>query len=164
MTTVRMTLPAGTMAVPAARGFTSDTLHDWLLPDRTREIAELVVSELVGNAVEHGGGRAELILSLRADHVRVDVLDRNPELPVVLSPTPVEHRHRGLLIVAALSTRWGTDQTGVGKSVWAELPRVFSVDFTADLPADLTADLTDDLTGPAPAPQPAVVDDRSMSG
>jgi anti-sigma regulatory factor (Ser/Thr protein kinase) len=122
--TVRITLPAGTMAVPTARRFTSDTLLDWRLPDRAREITELVVSELVGNAVEHGGGRAELVISLLADTVRVDVLDHDRQPPVVRSPEPIGDRHRGLLIVAALSTRWGTHRVGTGKSVWAELPCV----------------------------------------
>jgi anti-sigma regulatory factor (Ser/Thr protein kinase) len=155
VTTVRITLPAGTMAVPTARHFTSDTLLSWGLPERAREITELVVSELVGNAIEHGGGRAELVVSLLSDTVRVDVLDRDPRPPVVLSPEPVEDRHRGLLIVAALSTRWGTHRVGAGKSVWAELPCV---------PSDLDVVLGDDIEGDLAAPRPATADDRSMSG
>lgn len=128
MTTVRTTLPAGTMAVPSARRFTADVLHDWRVPEHTAETAELVVSELVGNAVEHGGGHAELVITLLGDTVRVDVLDHNPDPPVMLSPTPVDARHRGLLIVAALSIRWGTDRTAAGKSVWAELPLLSSAE------------------------------------
>jgi anti-sigma regulatory factor (Ser/Thr protein kinase) len=131
------------MAVPAARSITSDTLRSWQLPDRTREIAELVVSELVGNAVEHGGGSAELELSLLDGGVRVGVVDSSPDLPVLFSPDPTEDRHRGLVIVGALSTRWGSDRAGTGKVVWAELP---------------CADIV------IPAPNPAGVDDRSMSG
>lgn len=143
MTTVRISLPAGTMAVPAARGFTSDTLHSWRVPDQTREMAELVVSELVGNAVEHGGGQAELELSLSDGGIRVDVVDNSPELPILFSPDPVEDRHRGLLIVAALSTKWGSDPQGNGKTVWAELP---------------CPDMAE------PTPNPLVADDRSLSG
>ena len=120
MTTVRISLPAGTMAVPAARRFTSDTMCAWDVPEQTREIAELVVSELVGNAVEHGGGVAEFALSMHDDMVRVDVVDHNADLPVPLNPDPEEARHRGLLIVAALSARWGSIRVGPGKSVWAE--------------------------------------------
>lgn len=142
MTTVRIHLPAGTMAVPAARAFTSDTLRTWQVPDRTREMAELVVSELVGNAVEHGGGSAELVLSLLADSVRVDVVDSSPELPVLFSPDPIEDRHRGLLIVGALSTKWGSDVVGTGKTVWAELPCTEVA---------------------VPAPKPPADDDRSLS-
>lgn len=145
MTTVRMSLPAGTMAVPAARGFTSHTLHSWRVPDRTTEMAELVVSELVGNAVEHGGGSAELELSLLDGAVRVDVVDHSRELPVLFSPDPVEDRHRGLLIVAALSTKWGSERIGTGKTVWAELPCA-------------------DDDGAGRAPKPAGADGRSLSG
>jgi anti-sigma regulatory factor (Ser/Thr protein kinase) len=146
VTTARISLPAGTMAVPAARRFTSETLRVWGLPERTMEIAELVVSELVGNAVEHGGGTAELALSLRDDVLRVDVVDHSPDMPVVLSPEPVEDRHRGLLIVSALSAKWGTDLIGAGKSVWAELPRERAADPIISSPTQATAD------------------DRSMSG
>lgn len=144
MTTVRTALPAGTMAVPAARRFVAAILDAWRLPEQTRETTELVVSELVGNAVEHGGGLTELGLTLLGETVRVDVLDDNPELPVMLSPTPFEARHRGLLIVAALSTRWGSERVGSGKSVWAELP----------FPA----------ADGAPADRSAPADDHSMSG
>jgi anti-sigma regulatory factor (Ser/Thr protein kinase) len=147
VTTVRISLPAGTMAVPAARGFTSDTLRGWQVSERTVETVELVVSELVGNAVEHGGGSSELSLSLLADVIRVDVVDPDPNLPVVLSPEPIEDRHRGLLIVSALSTNWGTDRIGSGKSVWAELAI-----------GDISADQDE------PAPSPAAADGRSLSG
>lgn len=122
MTTVSIQLPAGTMAVPAARRFVSDTLLDWGVADRVRENAELVVSELVGNAVEHGGGTTELVVSRTDDVVRVDVVDQNPELPTMLRPDPAEDRHRGMLIVAALSSTWGTDRIAGGKTVWARLP------------------------------------------
>lgn len=122
MTTVSTSLPAGTMAVPAARRFTSDILTKWGLAARVRENAELAVSELVGNAIEHGNGTTELVVSWADDVLRVDVVDQNPELPTLLRPDPGEDRHRGMLIVAALSTRWGTDRTAAGKTVWAELP------------------------------------------
>ena len=145
MTSVRIHLPAGTMAVPAARRFASETLRSWHVAERAMETVELVVSELVGNAVEHGGGAAELRLSLLERSIRVDIVDTSPELPVLCSPEPVEDRHRGLLIVGALSTRWGTDLVGGGKSVWAELPATVA-------PATL------------PTQQPAGAEDRSMSG
>jgi hypothetical protein len=152
VTTARVSLPAGTMAVPAARNFTSATMYAWDVPDRTREIAELVVSELVGNGVEHGGGIVEFALSLVDGVVRVDVVDNSPDLPVAMSPEPVDARHRGLLIVAALSTRWGSLRMGPGKSVWAELP---SADSGANGPPVLDDDVAPALTGG---------DDRSLSG
>jgi hypothetical protein len=151
VTTVRTPLPAGTMAVPTARRATADALRGWLVSDRTREIAELVVSELVGNAVEHGGGGIEIVLALVRDTLRIDVIDSNPGEPVVLSPEPFEDRHRGLLIVAALSNRWGTKRLGHGKTVWAELPVVQAIEVEAS-PAQ------------PPTQRTRHVGDRSMSG
>ncbi len=159
MTTVRIPLPAGTMAVPAARRFTAETLGAWQLADQTQETAELVVSELVGNAVEHGGGSAELRLSLLDGAIRVDVVDGSPELPVLCSPDPVEDRHRGLLIVGALSARWGSEVVGSGKTVWAELACAEAARSPAQEPP-----AQEPPTQELPAQQPADDQDRSMSG
>jgi anti-sigma regulatory factor (Ser/Thr protein kinase) len=115
-------LPTGTMAVPAARRFTSDLLAAWPVSAETREHAELVVSELVGNAVQHGEGIAELCLALCEGVLRIEVVDNSTVLPVMLRPEPAGDRHRGLLIVATLSTDWGTRRVANGKTVWAELP------------------------------------------
>lgn len=147
MMMVRTRLPTGTMAVPVARRFATETLRGWRFPTETIEIAELVVSELVGNAVEHGDGAAELTMTLRESTVRVAVLDRNPAMPTVMTPTPVDDRHRGLLIVSALTSAWGTERTAAGKSVWAELAG-------ADTPGSSAGD----------GPRQRSVDDRSMSG
>jgi anti-sigma regulatory factor (Ser/Thr protein kinase) len=114
-------LPTGTMAVPAARRFTSDVLAAWPVSAQTREIAELVVSELVGNAVQHGDGVAELGLSLGEDALRIEVVDNSPEPPVLLRPEPADDRHRGLLM-ATLSTGWGISRAATGKTVWADVP------------------------------------------
>lgn len=116
-------LPAGTMAVPTARRFTADAMQGWPVAAETRETAELVVSELVGNAVQHGDGITELGLTLGEDAVRIEVADNNQVLPVMLRPEPAGDRHRGLLIVAALSRDWGARRDAGGKTVWAELPR-----------------------------------------
>lgn len=146
-TTVRTRLPAGTLAVPVARRLATETLRSWGFPTETVEIAELVVSELVGNAVEHGGGAAEFVLTLREGTVRMAILDRDPSMPTVMSPTPVDDRHRGLLIVSALTSAWGTDRTPAGKSVWAELAG-------ANAPGSSAGH----------DPRQRSVDDRSLSG
>ncbi|HEX3649810.1 MAG TPA: ATP-binding protein, partial [Pseudonocardiaceae bacterium] len=145
MTTVRTStvLPAGTMADPAARRFTLDTLGSWPVAAETRETAELVVSELVGNAVQHADGTVELGLVLCGDMVRIEVVDNSPVLPVMLDPEPAGDRHRGLHIVADLSANWGTKREAGGKIVWAELP-------TAT--ADRTAGRTTTETTPDSAP------------
>lgn len=160
MTTVRIPLPAGTMAVPAARRHTAQVLADWGLPPQVRENAELVVSELVGNAVEHGGGSTELEIFRGEDVVRVDVIDPNPEPPVLVTPEVGDDRHRGMLIVAALSTNWGTDRTDQGKSVWAELP--CGIMEQLDVPGEQVGpDISRDKIRPVCEP---AGDDRSLSG
>jgi anti-sigma regulatory factor (Ser/Thr protein kinase) len=171
VTTVRTStpLPAGTMAVPAARRFTSDVLHGWQVTVGTREMAELVVSELVGNAVQHGDGVVALGLALESDTIRIEVADNSSELPVMLSPEPVGDRHRGLLIVSAVSTDWGTRRDAAGKTVWAELPRaagdrtveITTTDVHPQAIQEVPAHVKDVVTGPSLRP-PAT--ERSPTG
>jgi anti-sigma regulatory factor (Ser/Thr protein kinase) len=139
-------LPAGTMAVPAARRFTSEVLRGWQVTVGTREMAELVVSELVGNAVQHGDGIVALGLALESDAIRIEVADNSTELPMMLSPEPVGDRHRGLLIVAAVSMDWGARRDAAGKTVWAELPRA-AADRTVEI---TTTDVDPQATPEAP--------------
>ncbi|HVE62477.1 MAG TPA: SpoIIE family protein phosphatase [Mycobacteriales bacterium] len=89
------------------------------------EAAELVVSELVTNAVRHAG--TDMCVGVRLDPssaVRISVRDEGPPdwqpTPGGL-PTPAAEGGRGLLIVAALAHSWGVDPDQGGKIVWCEL-------------------------------------------
>jgi serine/threonine-protein kinase RsbW len=85
----------------------------------------LCVSELASNAVLHScsrdpGGQFTVRVSVSpAGRIRAEVADRggpwNPE------PAQDEERGRGLLIVAALATRWGITGSEAGRSAWLEL-------------------------------------------
>lgn len=82
--------------------------------------AELVVSELIANAVEHGVGRITLTLWLADGRIHGEVTDAGTGAP----PRPAGHGEdsiggRGLTIVAALSDRWGTAQST--SRVWFEI-------------------------------------------
>jgi serine/threonine-protein kinase RsbW len=92
---------------------------------RASQVVELLTSELLANAVLHGAGGHEIELSLRVpvrDVVRVSVSDSLPARPVVLSPDPVAPSGRGMVIVEALSNRWGVEpRPGGGKTVWFEV-------------------------------------------
>ncbi|MFF1756423.1 ATP-binding protein [Streptomyces sp. NPDC058266] len=91
--------------------------------------AALLVAELATNAVTHGrvpGRDFELRLTLEGDALTIAVSDARGER----LPRPAETSHdgaitgRGLLLVEALATRWGTaPRAQAGKTVWAELRR-----------------------------------------
>ncbi|SES34964.1 Anti-sigma regulatory factor (Ser/Thr protein kinase) [Streptomyces sp. yr375] len=118
-TTLRLT-PVPT-AVPCARMFVRQTLTRWRL-DAHIDTAELVMSELVTNAVRTG---AVIGIQLRALEavLYVEVWDRTEDPPVRGNPGPETVGGRGLLLVEGLAKRWDVYRPRVGgKVVWAELP------------------------------------------
>lgn len=88
------------------------------------EDAELLASELVGNAVEHAGGTIVLAAEARAGWLTVLVTDDNAGLPLGRDADPqlLDERGRGLLVVDAIASDWGTTRQGSGKCVWFRLP------------------------------------------
>jgi anti-sigma regulatory factor (Ser/Thr protein kinase) len=95
---------------------------------------ETVVSELITNALQAGCQRLSLGLNAHHRYVRVAAGDEAPGEPVVHHPTAEESHGRGLLIVAALSTRWGVDHHNNHKTVWAEIPLTGHAGATFDAP------------------------------
>jgi anti-sigma regulatory factor (Ser/Thr protein kinase) len=87
------------------------------------DVAQLLVSELVTNAVRHAGGDGVLVrATLQADLLRVEVHDSSPSVPGPVSPAPESAEGgRGLLLVDALADRWGVEQVTAGKRTWFEL-------------------------------------------
>lgn len=84
---------------------------------------ELLVSELVTNAIVHGVGNVLVIADWDGVRIRVEVHDHDPNGPqahVTAAPQLDEHG-RGLQLIAMLADTWGTERTDVGKSVWIEL-------------------------------------------
>ncbi|MFI9646029.1 ATP-binding protein [Streptomyces sp. NPDC052040] len=111
-------------AVEARRGARC-VLRSWGLPAEVRETVELVVSELVTNAVRHGrvpGRYFEVAMAYDGEKaVEVEVSDASERLPVPADPGPEATSGRGLLLVAALSQSWGVRDRSVGKTVWARV-------------------------------------------
>lgn len=113
--------------IAAARAFTAAFLQRartrGVAVDRSRgEDAQLVVSELVTNAVRHAPGPCSLSLDLRDGRLTIAVSDTSPEQ---LAPRPFEPQRigqHGLEIVLALCTGVGSEPTGDGKIVRATLP------------------------------------------
>ena len=81
----------------------------------------VVVSELVTNSVLHAGTPSEVVVVVDDRCVRVEVRDADPTLPTMRQPSPDTVTGRGLLLVDALTDRWGSSPAGPGKVVWFEL-------------------------------------------
>ncbi|GAA3857069.1 hypothetical protein GCM10022243_23030 [Saccharothrix violaceirubra] len=120
-TPVAVTLPATSGSSAQARRVVVQAIEAWDLPGDLAEDAELVVTELVSNGVDHASGPLELTVTRTRTGIRVEVADGSSDLPV-RRPVEVDSvRGRGLIIVESLSTSWGATPTARGKVVWAEL-------------------------------------------
>ena len=91
------------------------------------EVARLLVSELVANAIVHGrlnhGEPIALQVYLGSDAVRVEVHDAGPGFDTELAERELmDPSGRGLVLVAKMAQRWGVEPGG-GATVWFELPR-----------------------------------------
>ncbi|HEX4564028.1 MAG TPA: ATP-binding protein [Solirubrobacteraceae bacterium] len=83
--------------------------------------AELVVSELAGNAVRHARSTFKAEVSFNNGSVRLAVTDARP-LPADWDGFPIAREH-GLGLVAAMAESWAVEPLADGKVVWAELAR-----------------------------------------
>lgn len=84
---------------------------------------ELVVSELVANAVRHGTGEITLVLALLPDCVRVAVADRGPGAPTLVDAGTERTGGRGIALVDRLAAEWGViPLPHGGKEVWCVVP------------------------------------------
>lgn len=118
---VRLRPDASSLAF--ARAAVRDVCDDRCAPDRIVD-AELVVTELVSNAIRHGLPPIRLSLELETSEVPVldmAVSDAGAQTPIV-RPRSLEPGGRGLRIVAALSREWGAETTSAGTRVRAQLP------------------------------------------
>ncbi|MEU5734290.1 ATP-binding protein [Streptomyces antimycoticus] len=120
--------------VALARADLRKALAGWGLV-AVEEVALLVLSELITNAVRHArvpGRQIETRYLHQGDKVRIEVHDAADQLPKLRTPTPESVRGRGLVLVETLADQWGvTPRPAVGKAVWAVLA----------LPADERASL-----------------------
>ncbi|MEV5986842.1 SpoIIE family protein phosphatase [Streptomyces sp. NPDC052051] len=111
--------------VGRARAAVREQLHTWGL-DALVAHAELLVGELVTNAVTHTHSRQIELRLVRCDTLLCEVEDDDQTLPTLLDARPDDEYGRGLRVVSTLAREWGTSRTGGGKTVWCALtlPRV----------------------------------------
>lgn len=103
-----------------ARRFVDATLRSWAC-DEVTEVATLLASELVTNALLHAGGAVHVEVSRTPGAVRVEVHDAGHGAPIVRDASERAESGRGLALVDALAAAWGVSPCRHGKTVWFEV-------------------------------------------
>ncbi|MGW5335663.1 SpoIIE family protein phosphatase [Streptomyces bauhiniae] len=116
----RWEVPADPAAVSEIRAKVTRQLADWDLEELTFT-TELILSELVTNAIRYGRGPIGVRL-LRGRALICEVSDGTTTSPHLRYAASTDEGGRGLFLVAQLSDRWGTRYTPTGKIIWAEQP------------------------------------------
>ncbi|MFI8002584.1 SpoIIE family protein phosphatase [Streptomyces sp. NPDC086010] len=111
-------LPTEGNPASTARKLVTEQLALWGLGELA-DVTELVVSELVGNALRYGGGPGRLRL-LRDERLVVELADTGPDLPQIQHADVSDEGGRGLQLINLLCRSWGSCRTATGKVVWAE--------------------------------------------
>ncbi|MFF3413638.1 ATP-binding protein [Streptomyces sp. NPDC002698] len=104
-----------------ARRLVTAQLDEWNLED-VADTAELLVSELVTNALCHTRGPLRLNLCLRGDRLLCEVEDTEPECPVRREVDADAEGGRGTELLDLLAESWGSTCTPTGKTMWFEVP------------------------------------------
>jgi anti-sigma regulatory factor (Ser/Thr protein kinase) len=123
---MRTELAAELTSARQARSAVRQALAAWGM-DRLSGDAELLASELVANAAEHGDGNPiSLALRRHAEPggqrgITCEVTDTSPALPQRTEPAPDAERGRGLAIVEALARSSGVRASQAGKTTWFTL-------------------------------------------
>jgi two-component sensor histidine kinase len=120
----RWVLPFHPRAAAIARRHVESVCSD--AAPETVETAQLLVTELIANAVQHGAGVVVLTIQSYDSTVRVGVEDGSRDPPVVGAASPWAERGIGMQLVVAQSSSFGVDPRDdgqPGKRVWFTLPR-----------------------------------------
>jgi anti-sigma regulatory factor (Ser/Thr protein kinase) len=112
-------LEAADRSASVAREFVTRHLLEHDLGHLVDDV-QLVASELATNAIAHAHTTFVVTLEAVEEAVRLEVLDGSPSEPVMVIARPTDTHGRGVAIVNALSSEWGsTASRSGGKSVWA---------------------------------------------
>ena len=112
--------PARTSAVAAARAWACEqaTRYGW---DGLRDVVELLISEIVTNAVRHTRSTTVVVHLQAYDELEAAVYDTSVRPPQLRPAQDWDENGRGLAVVQALADEWGTQQLPDGKCVWFRL-------------------------------------------
>ncbi|MGW7267408.1 SpoIIE family protein phosphatase [Streptomyces sp. NPDC054842] len=113
-------VPPDPAAVGEVRASVTRRLAEWGLDDMAFT-TELILSELVTNAIRYGGEPIRVRV-LRDRSLICEVFDSSNTSPHLRYAASTDEGGRGLFLVAQLSDRWGTRYTPAGKVIWAEQP------------------------------------------
>jgi anti-sigma regulatory factor (Ser/Thr protein kinase) len=105
----------------AARQFVTELLGRWGQDETVVEDAQLVISELVTNAILHTASEFAILASPEDRGVRLEVRDESAAAPEIQWPAPRVPTGRGLQVIDAIASAWGVETTPRGKTVWAVL-------------------------------------------
>jgi anti-sigma regulatory factor (Ser/Thr protein kinase) len=119
-------------SLSAARAFVSNMLEVWQCEDPD-QVARLLTSEIVSNAVRHAASTIELEVAMVNEHqLRVRARDEAPHATVAQDPhRPAGEGGLGLQIIESLAQRWGVERYEDHKVVWFE---TFALPRRSDLP------------------------------
>jgi DNA-binding NarL/FixJ family response regulator len=121
--TARATFEQDLSSGRAARRFLAETLSQWDFGDLLDSV-NLLVSELVTNAVVHAESEAEVAVVLTPTALRVEVSDRGGGFAAPKDAADFDTSGRGMAMVDAMANSWGTlPRPGGGKIIWFELDR-----------------------------------------
>jgi anti-sigma regulatory factor (Ser/Thr protein kinase) len=117
----RVRLAAGPAAAAQARNQLRAAIRAWDACVDS-DVAILLTSELVTNAIRHGTGQTvTLAIACSPGELRVDVHDASDTLPLLAEAQSDAETGRGLMLVASLSAEWGCYPTPAGKAVYFTL-------------------------------------------
>ncbi|MFJ8074281.1 SpoIIE family protein phosphatase [Streptomyces sp. NPDC096176] len=110
--------PADVRVVSDARALVTERLAGWGLDDLTYT-TELIVSELLTNAIRYAGGPVSVRL-IKDQRLVCEVSDPSETQPHLRRARPTDEGGRGLFLIAQLTHRWGSRYTASGKTIWTE--------------------------------------------
>ncbi len=87
----------------------------------TLDVLTLLTSEVVTNAILHGGSDIDLVLERQDSAIRVEVADTSPQVPVARQLDTSSIGGRGIPLLDSLAGGWGVIEHDTGKIVWFEV-------------------------------------------